>query len=417
MPFSPEDIATMQSNQASQLENQQYPNIPQSPALYGMPAASSNAASQMMAYNNNASVPMPSMGGNDAQRADSYRAYDAMVAQQRQQQTQSMYPLPQLGQEPQLRPLDQAEAQRRGMTPSAYLLDRRLGTDKLTQLPNGENRSWVNPQLGAAKPPEDILNHPQFQTVLQQDPQKAARVFQALTGQDLKTSIGTQVAAQAERTHAFTAQLQKGFEEGFYQRNPDTNQFESRKWVPNMDPTKGGLVRDSKFTPLSDSEHEMFAHISKAYPGVAMLQNLKTHQPQQQAPIAYQSPSPESVAGQVATLQNAKQNNFETQPQGSAFGIFGNTASGALQSFGSVLSGQGTQVGQSNFNAPAGQSPTHAAMQLRSNPKWQQLFRADPVKATRILTAIQAGAGQGGGLSDGQSQAPWWSNLQAGELQ
>ena len=94
-----------------------------------------------------------------------------------EQARMSAYPMPMLGQSPDLRPLQMQDAARQGMTPEAYNIKQRLAPGNRSADDTGAGAPWVpNNQKGNVNP-EELYNKPEFQTVLQQQPDRAAQAF------------------------------------------------------------------------------------------------------------------------------------------------------------------------------------------------------------------------------------------------
>jgi len=107
--------------------------------------------------------------------------------------------------DPYLTPLQQQDAARQGMSAMAYVLNKRLGSlrsvGNFNPLTNEDTSiagsPWVSNNQTSAGDPAELLNDPRFQAVLLGMPDKASKVFEALTGKDLKAC--QEVAAEQQK--------------------------------------------------------------------------------------------------------------------------------------------------------------------------------------------------------------------------
>jgi len=364
---------------------QQLPQLqmPQQSALQNYPQQDIQQAQNFQNYQANPTRFAQPQFISDQQRQSVLSIVDILQKPQQAQARLAANPLPEHGQQPQLSALAVQEATRQGMTPIAYLLKQRLGNNAITTLPNGQQRSWVDPKLGATDPTV-LLKHPQFQNVMQQDPQKAMQIFQALTGQDLEQTLKTNVAQQKQRLEDAHKFISQGHAMGRFSFDPETKAVKSRKMVYNPRTDKVELSQD--FTDLDPVEQQHFQVAGHTMmPQIAQQQDTSRNELLQR-----------KHAAQIAALQPNRQAQL---PQDSSYAAtalpsWADTAmqgtAGTLLGIGNIIRGQADVAGDTGF-APTqgGMNPVRQRAALQNNPTFQKLLKENPRRAMAIAAALQ----------------------------
>lgn len=271
----------------------------------------------------------------------------------------------------QLSPLQQQEANRMGVSPVAYNQMQRLGPNK-NIIPVDPNNT--NPITD----PNDIFNHPNFQTALQQKPQQAAQVFQSLTGQDLGGYMQGKAAAESERQKYSETELQKAVSEGRIKHDPKTNTWMERKLVPDI--TKPGAFILGDYGPISDTTASMLkVGASRAFPDVARLDELT----QKKAAFDAQQTALNAQSGRG--LQPADMSGMT--PSSSTLGNF---LAPTLQDVSNP-----TQIGATQAALPnaGGITPSHVRALLANDPRFHKLMRENPQAARQMIVNMQMSKG------------------------
>ncbi len=332
---------------------------------------------------------------SDLQRSSVMQVVDLMNQPQQQQQRLAQYQLPQQGQAPQLSPLATQEVARQGVTPMAYLLRKRLqatGNEFTTDSSEPQN-TWIDSTKGVVDPTA-LLHHPQFVATMQQNPQKASQVFQALTGEDLGQTMAANTAQSRQRFSDAHSYITEGLKTGRFQIDPKTGAVQSKKMVYN--PVNGQTALAQDFTSLDPMEQQHFQVAGHAVmPGIAAQQDqsrstllAQKQTAQQQAAQAAQLAAKYAGQGrnygnEIATLQTARNQQLGTNAN--------SAISDASNTFGNMIVPWGGPFNTTEKQQPTGQNPIHAASKLRGNSQWQALFKKDPIAATRILMSMQVG--------------------------
>lgn len=287
------------------------------------------------------------------------------------------------GQAAQLSPLQQQDAESKGQSPSEYVLQNRLGPN--TALPNGQSMlSTMGVQPGQqAALPQDLYQHPAFQRLLQQKPDQAGQVFQALSGASLPTFQQSWIASQQKQRGDQIADLTKGLQEQDIIPDPNNpGKILARQY--KSDPVTGAPVKLNTYGPgtaYQQSLAPLMPEVNKTMADFATLQQKKSQE--------------DNTAAQLASLQQSRRGAPNTQggytPESnvsasSSLPGFWNSAVNAVGNNPSWIAGSGTP---NDFGGTPGQPITHAAPLLRNNPRFQQLVQSDPAAAHRMILAIQ----------------------------
>lgn len=327
------------------------------------------------------------------------------------------YPLPVPGVTPTLSPVMQRDAASQGFSdPAAYLLNQRLGA----------NRSGVVPfnQISSnGVDPHKLYDEPTFQSAMKSKPDRAAQVFNALTGLPLDEFHKSKLAAAVSETKSGTSDLHEALKEGRAKIVGDKILW--RKLVP--DPMTGKMGLGADFEEGDPYQKGLSKYLSNVSHDIAKFQSLS----------AKGGSTATSVAPQVASLQNGQLQHepspFPAAPSqtGQAIrgwfdqavaapemlaGHFTNPNDPFLQGInGSVNSVTNAIRGGVNttmdagaemfgFTPPAPQpiipninAPLQApntqirAQQMIANPRFRELMVKDPASARRIIMAIHQG--------------------------
>jgi hypothetical protein len=196
-----------------------------------------------------------------ADQAGQIRLQDAQqFAAAQHQQRLLNNPLPADGSAPHLSALQTQEAARLGMGARGYIANQRLGSNASGVAPFGRLST-------AGISPEDLYAHPSFQNALQQDPNKAGQVFEALTGtsfHDQKTADGVMpgwhssyIKQQIAQQNNSVDMLKTGLKNRDLQYGPN-GELMQQSWVKSSDPMRPGMVRSGSFEPLSDANKFLY---------------------------------------------------------------------------------------------------------------------------------------------------------------
>lgn len=390
--------------------NTQQPMTPQQmAALYAN--GSPNLSSQAGGYISDQASAMGITGGVDnffaQRRADQYNL--AAGAQQRQMETarntsapvaglqDSLYPLPTQGAPVNLRPLDQQEATRLGQSPEAYVLNRRLRAAGISNqmVPDltsvGAQGSNVSRVGSGGISAEDLYNEPTFQAAMNRAPDKAHAVFQALTGQPLFGQGGFHDAYQGRRVAEIkqgTADLHEALQSGA--ARPTANGVEFAEKI--FDPLTNKMTPTGKFTAGDPYQKSLVKYLPNVSSSISEFQRLEAKGGAPSLPVS-------ALAG-LQTPDSGAPNFMQTDPSGN-YDTSQNVVEGTMGDIGRLFTGRMDQMaavagqehpyGTGDFSSPQGHAAIHARSALASNPHFQELMRTDPVRARRLILAIQQG--------------------------
>lgn len=322
---------------------------------------------------------------------------DKLIAQQaieakgnaslQQSNLDKQYPLPTPGTSLTLSPVMSAAMRQSGETNSmAWMMKQRLGANR-----GAVGNFNAVPNLGVKA--QDLYLEPTFQSALNNNPQKAAQVFNAITGQDLKGFHDLYQARQGKEQEFGISTLRKAFAEG----DASVDEQGNLRWrKKKFDPTTSRMVATDEYeegTPFQRGLAKHMPHVSSEIDEVRRLMAEKKAHQAQQGRFQGMTAAPQGVAPETtATNQSALWTGINTV--GGAFGDIGRMAGGMMPS--PVANYLGMDIGQAqDFGAPGGRAVIHARQMLQGNPRFQQLMKTDPQKARRIIMAIQQGTAAG----------------------
>jgi hypothetical protein len=298
----------------------------------------------------------------------------------------TMYP----GGQPQLTPLQQSEAARLGQSPMAYTLNQRLGDNQAVGNFNPQtlqSSPFVQPNQQGPIDPMKLYADPSFQRVMQQSPDKAASVFQALTQRPLKPfddMMQAQKAAQvSDPIKLGIAALNSKIEGGEAVPQADGSIL-WRQLIPNVN-QPGTSILGSALGPANVAQKNLEQYLPYVAPAISQLNALtkaKTADAQNYA-----------QAQAIAAARRGPSNYTPPEQPGTWANMVGGMtsdikamATGQPGSMYQQLTGGSQTQGLSSLQA----APiTHAAPLLRNNPQFQQLLKSNPVEAQRMIMAIQ----------------------------
>lgn len=303
------------------------------------------------------------------------------LASLQQQNNDRAYALPvEGGAVPQMTPVMRTAMAQQGITnPLQFLMQQRLGP----------NQGMVNTKPLAratqAINPDDLFNEPTFQAQLNRDPNKAASVFTALTGQDFGGYAKNYAASKQQERTTGTAWLRKQHEDGVAVLQPDGTTL----WrQPVQNPTSGQMVPGPTLGPGNAFQKSMEQYLP--YMDTKLAQFAQLHAKGGAAPsgpVVPPNPTETPTPLQAAT--------FGGSMMGNAGNVAINTAAGAVNDIGNIFTGNPVGTGAAAAMSPvAGASPNHARAALANNPRFQALLRSNPNAARRIIMALQTGNSQ-----------------------
>lgn len=293
-----------------------------------------------------------------------------------------------------------------GLTPERYAMTRRLaGVSEGQQFVGGGN----------ALDPDTLTRDPRFKGLLTTAPDKAAHVFSALTGRDLKTHLTTVAAREKDQDQFGQNTVQDWARSGRMTFDAPSNKWKMRQLVPdpmNLDK----LIVGPGYTDPDPFQSEL---IHKWGPQVAPLlaehqtltARIAAHQ-QQQAAVPQVTRSSE-IQPEVDPLQQYQQsqlgyhlgNAMNEIPQAGDW-LHGalHTASGFARDTGIMANNAGLGVANlmggdyqgrpsiaANPNDATVPQAQHVREQLLSNPRFVALLRSNPESAMRIVRGMQQG--------------------------
>ncbi len=293
----------------------------------------------------------------------------------------------------QLSPFLQQQARQDNMTNEAMYLRSRLGEqNRFFQDASGAKRDWINPTAKSKYTPEQFYTIPEFQTAYKRDPQKAAHVFEALTGTPL-AGYEQQRAASMKQQGQDQEQYGRAFfdmvKEGKVRLSPE-GQFLTQAFT--WDAINNKEVPTGEWAPASGLTKQMIDLGQKSHPQLLeflRLQNKrgKTETQTQGTTITPDFSDPISQAASPNQWQGIGFN-----PEG------GRTRLGDVgTAIGSTLAGVQNLFGG---NVPEFESPKQNTLykiprELINNPRFTALPKE---KQERLIQAIRLGSGRGGGL-------------------
>jgi hypothetical protein len=162
---------------------------------------------------------------------------------------------------------DRQQIQQTGQTPDSLIMQRRLGEqNRYFTDASGNKRDWINPTAKGRYTPEQLYTTPEFRSIYQQDPAKAAHAFEALTGQPLQAYEGVRTATQKQQIDR-----EKQYEKTFYDkavsgevRMNSMGEWESEEFT--IDPLTGKKIPSGKWSAVSGTMKEIASIGDRAFP-------------------------------------------------------------------------------------------------------------------------------------------------------